>query len=99
MQNGTNNSQELFMPGRIRMIIMGALGVAATTDAFIDQEKLDSLLAEVSRIMGRKIVLLETTKRGMRVSQLTSLIHKLQDQSKPLPEQPENPSSTTTKTT
>ena len=94
MPDGTNNSQELLMPGRIRMIITGALEITGDTDATLDEEKLDSLLPEVSRIMGLRVVLHDTPKRGMKVSQLTTFIHEHQAQFEPFPEQPENPSST-----
>lgn len=92
MLNGANNNLQQFKPARIRMIVAGVLEMSASDDVEINDERLVPLLAEVSRIMEREIVLPSPKPKNgwqMRTSRLASYIYEHQSEFTPLHPSPE----------
>lgn len=84
---------ERLAPGRIRMLISGALEISIQDDPRIGKEDLYPLLSEISRIIGRKVTLpTKRPKHGwqMYVSRMTSYIYDNQSKFEPIVPEPEN---------
>ncbi len=94
MSENSNGPLAQEAPGRIRMIIASTLGVFVKDDPRINDKDLNPLLAEVSRILDRKVVLpSKKPKHGwkMTLARLTNYIYNNQALFEPLPpEQREN---------